>query len=166
MNIVIREAIEQDIEIILQQTLKLHFHENDEEIPVHPNFEQNLKKWLEFELKNPQSLVLIVEDKLEKKSLPMHTKPISIGFICATSVINDNGFLENPVKGVIQLIWIEEQYRRKKIAEQLIENIERCFKGLGINYVEATYTNKNKLAAEFWNQNLYKPNSITVRKIL
>ncbi len=154
-KLILRQAKVIDIDIMTDFTLKLHQHEDDGTIEAHLNFHSNLKKWLSAELDNPNALFLIAE-----------YEQCPIGFIGATSVINDNGFLANPLKGVIQLLWISSEYRNKHIANQLVAEVEICFKEVGIGYVECSYTNTNKLANKFWDKQGYKGNSITARKFL
>lgn len=162
---VIRTANIDDLELILKFTLKLHDHENDKIVATHDRFEKNLEKWLIAELSNPQSLFLvaIVNDILPSNSEIDHSR--TIGFVGATSIINDNGFLKDPIKGVINLLWVEEKYRKLNIAKSLIENIEECFKNIGINYFECTYTNNNQLARKFWNELGYQCHAVMARKI-
>ena len=121
----IREASLDDLETIYQLTLNLHRHEDDRKIKTHEHFETNLKSWLELEFSNPRTLFLVAEDKEQ-----------IIGFISATSILNDNGFLESPIKGVIQLLWVEPEFRKHSIAKILVNNTELCFQEIGIKYVE------------------------------
>ena len=150
-----RQATINDLDIIAQYTFKLHQHEDDRIIAPHVDFLSNLKMWLSAELNNSRSLFLIAE-----------LDTIPIGFIGATSIINDNGFLANPIKGVIQLLWVEENYRKNRIAKKLVDEVEQCFKSIGIEYVECTYTAQNTLANSFWEKRGYEKNSITARKFI
>ena len=152
---IIREASINDLDTITQYAFALHQYEDDREIAPHQGFYLNLKTWLSAELSNPRSLFLMAENG---------NKPI--GFIGATSIINDNGFLANPIKGVIQLLWVESEYRKNHIAKKLVDEIEHCFKEIGIEYVECTYTASNWLAKSFWEKQGYKKNSITARKFI
>ena len=152
---IVRQAEASDLLKILAYTLKLHQHEDDGQLKNNSLFEANLKRWLTNELNNPLSLFLIAESN-EK----------AIGFIGATTVINDNGFLDDPTKGLIQLLWVEERYRKQHVAQKLLAEVENCFKHSGVNYVEANYTSTNKLAESFWGKCGYLQSSITVRKFL
>jgi ribosomal protein S18 acetylase RimI-like enzyme len=158
-DVFIRQASKKDLELITRFTIQLHHHESDNEITSHENFEVNLGKWLALEIENPNSLMLIADLKSSEAS----NQPI--GFISATSVINDNGFLRDPIKGVIQLLWVDKKYRTRKIAYSLVKNIEACFSNLGIKYVECSYTHQNSLAENYWAKCGYKKTSITARKI-
>jgi len=151
----IAEACPEDLETIYHLTLKLHDHEDDGSVKTHEHFEINLKKWLKHELNNPRTLILIAKYKNK-----------TIGFISATSLLNDNGFLASPIKGIIQLLWIEPEFRKHSIAKQLVNNVERCFKEVGIEYVECSYTNFNEQAKHFWSKLGYLENSISARKFL
>jgi len=151
----IRQATTDDLAQIVLFTHAIHIQEDDKSIPPHKNFLTNLEKWLLLELKNPLSLLLIAEIKNK-----------SVGFISGSTVINDNGFLENPMKGIINLIWVEKEYRRKNIAQQLLINMEVCFKENSIALIEVSYTSKNMLAKKFWCSMDYDSYSITARKKL
>lgn len=151
----LRQASTDDLDLVTQYTCKLHRHEDDHTIAQHQNFHSNLKNWLALELENPRSLFIIAE----KNNQP-------VGFIGATSIINDNGFLANPIKGVIQLLWIDLEFRKLGIAEKILDEVEHCFKELGIEHVECTYTARNHLAESFWKKKGYQKNSITARKLL
>lgn len=151
----IRQATAIDLKTITQYTLELHQHEDDGTIQAHQNFYLNLKKWLSTELANPRSLFLMAE----KDNNP-------IGFIGATSIINDNGFLASPIKGVIQLLWVEPEFRNNHIANKLVDEVEHCFNEIGIEYVECSYTASNQLAEAFWEKHGYKKNSVTSRKLI
>ncbi len=154
-NIQTRQAIVNDLQTIVKFTLKLHQHEDDGNIASHINFKCNLTQWLTNELDDPRTLFLIAEDNREP-----------VGFIGATTIINDNGFLANPIKGVIQLLWIEPEYRKNHLADKLVSDIEQCFKSMGIAYIECTYTASNQEAKSFWSKQAYKENSITARKFI
>ena len=65
--------------------------------------------------------------------------------------------------------WINgvgNEYRKKNIAEQLLNEVEKCFSSIGITYIECHYTAKNKLAQQFWDKNQYTQSSIMARKLL
>ncbi len=150
-----RQAEETDIDSLVNFTQKIHHHEDDGKIPIHKNFLINLKTWLQTEINNPQSLIILACDE---------QRPIA--FILATSVINDNGFLEHPIKGIIQLLWVEIDQRGKGIADNLVAQVEACFQDNQIPYIECSYTTNNSLGAQFWNKKGYLKSSITARKIL
>ncbi len=151
----IRECNKSDIATLTQFTLSLHHHENDHQLKPHSDLEINLTRWLNSELDSPNSLLLLAESE---------GKPA--GFICATSVINDNGFLADPIKGLIQLLWVEPAYRRMKLAQKMVTTLEQCFIELGIPYVECNYLKGNSLAESFWQKQNYHVTSVTSRKWL
>ena len=151
----IREASQRDLSQIVEYTLALHQHEDDGKIAANPHFSDNLSEWLSSELDSAQSLFLIAE----RKSNP-------VGFIGAMSIINDNGFLANPAKGLIQLLWVDEKSRNKNIAENLVKEVEHCFKRVGIEYVECNYTCVNNLAESFWSKLGYAKHSVTARRFI
>jgi len=151
----IRQADKDDLANIVDWTIKLYQHEDDKTISPHKNFKNNLEHWIKQELSNSNSLFLLAEASGEP-----------IGFIFATCVINDNGFLSKPMKGVIQLLWLDEYYRKQKMAKSLLEEMENCLTSIGVEYIECHYTCKNNLAKHFWDKNGYRQTSITAQKIL
>ncbi|MGX5174564.1 GNAT family N-acetyltransferase [Aliikangiella sp. IMCC44653] len=151
----ITQANRSDLGKLLTWTLGIHQQENDKQLEMSERFESNLATWLESELDNLNSLLLIAN---------YNANPV--GFVLATSVINDNGFLKENLKGVIQLLWVDKEYRHKKIASELVKNAEACFKENGINYVECNYTVQNAMAGNFWRESGYLVTSITARKII
>ncbi|TQV84854.1 GNAT family N-acetyltransferase [Aliikangiella coralliicola] len=151
----IRQANTEDIELIFQWTLQLHHHEDDGELKAHADFPVHLKQWLSGQLEDTGNLCLIAE---------VDAQPI--GFILASSIINDNGFLESPAKGIIQLLWINEDHRKQHIADTLVSEIEQCFISVGIGYIECNYTSHNNLAKSFWDKQGYLQRTVTARKML
>lgn len=151
----IRQASADDLPQVLVWTLALHQHEDDASLPMHPNFSDNLQRWLKLELENPNNLFLIAENQQQPA-----------GFISARTVINDNGFLADPVKGVINLIWVDSQHRNQQIATQLLEQAELCLAAVGVTYIECSYTATNLLARQFWDNKNYFPAAVTARKQL
>jgi len=151
----IRQATEEDLALLLKWTILLHSHEDDGEIETHPNFEKNLEKWLSSEITNSNCLCLIAEIDAKPK-----------GFIFANSVINDNGFLAIPIKGIIHLLWVDLDCRKMKIAEKLVAAVEECFKSVGITLAECNYTSNNNLAKSFWESQNYRQSAVTARKLL
>lgn len=151
----IRQAHTKDLTLLTHWTYLLHCHEDDGVIATHPEFKSRLEEWLAAELTNSNGLFLVATIK---------NKPI--GFIHATSIINDNGFLASPMKGMIHLLWIEPEFRQQQVAKTLTEATEACFKDLGIGYVECAFTVKNQLAESFWFKQGYLPYSTTARKVL
>ncbi|PHS19784.1 MAG: hypothetical protein COA86_03220 [Kangiella sp.] len=155
-----RQATADDLAQIVSFTNSIHLQEDDQSIPTNKHFLFNLEKWLKEELNNSLSLFLIADFENN------FGQTNSIGFIGATTVINDNGFLENPTKGVINLLWIEKEHRKKNIAKQLVSMIEDCFKENAINVIECSFTDTNELAKKFWSNMHYKIFSVTARKII
>jgi ribosomal protein S18 acetylase RimI-like enzyme len=149
------QANTEDLDLITRWTTALHQHEDDGELPTHPHFSQNLKKWLELEINNNNTLFLIARIDQEP-----------VGFIAGTSIINDNGLIAAPLKGFIQLLWIDENYRKNNIAQQLLQAIEDCFKSIGIAYIECQYTQKNQLANQFWQAQGYNKTAVVARKVI
>ena len=152
---IIEQVKQDDLDTILAWTIQLHHHEDDGELKSHANFEINLRKWLEQEITNPNSLFLVAK-----------CNGLPVGFIAASSIINDNGFLDNPLKGEVNLLWVEDKYRKQKIAEQLLLETEKCLLSTGINYIECHYTSNNQLAKAFWDKKGYQQRAIIARKML
>ncbi len=155
MTLQIVQAIPEDLPLILKWTLSLYQHEDDGLLPAADNFEENLSKWLSQQVSAENCLILIAQQ---------HNTPA--GFIAASSIINDNGFLKEALKGYIQLIWVDEEHRSQGIAQELLTAVEECFKSIGIHYVECSYIANNQLARNFWDKSGYKLVSETVRKFI
>jgi len=151
----IRQATIDDLELLTQWTALLHRHEDDGVLKMHQHFLINLNKWLQAELNNSNNLFLIALSNGEPA-----------GFIFSASVINDNGFLESTLKGIVHLLWVDESFRKLNIAATLLDEVEKCLASIGISYVECNYTANNQLAKSFWDKKHYKQSSITARKIL
>jgi ribosomal protein S18 acetylase RimI-like enzyme len=153
-QLLIRQAIKKDLKDLLHFSHAIHQHEDEQLLTMHPHFLERLKTWLLDMLNNPLALFLIAE---YNKS--------TIGFIGGITHINDNGFLVEPSKGVIHLLWVEKNYRRHHIGQKLLMNMEACFKELGINITECSFTHQNKEAIVFWNKMGYNQHSITAIKV-
>lgn len=151
----IRQANCQDLDLLVNWTYQLHLHEDDKKLAMHKDFKLNLSKWIQQQIDNPDCLFLIAE---------VEGNPV--GFISGSTIINDNGFLLAPIKGLINLLWVEVEYRKQQIAEKLVLEIEKCFASIGITYIECHYTANNNLAQSFWENKQYLQSSITARKIL
>jgi len=149
------QATETDINTLVEFTNQIHQHEDDGQIPTHQHFIENLQKWLISEINNSQSLIIIASQAQQ-----------TVGFILASTVVNDNGFLEYPLKGIIQLLWVEPQFRRSAVADALVSQVEVCFQENQIPYIECSYTANNEIGANFWTNKAYLKTSITARKIL
>lgn len=155
LPIAIHQATIDDLDVIVHWSIELHRHEDDGDLAMHPDFELNIKKWLSLELNNGNSLFLIAS---------INQQPV--GFIFSTSVINDNGFLAAPLKGIVHLLWVDVEHRGRNIAAQLLSEIEKCLASIEVNYIECSYTANNQLAKYFWDNKGYHQRSITARKTL
>jgi len=149
------QAKPEDLDFIFASTLSLHYHEDDGDLKSHAQFEQNLKRWLSLEMENPNSLFLTA--KIDQSP---------VGFICASSMVNDNGLLEASLKGLVSLLWVEPEFRGKNIASMLLNKTESCLKEIGVSYIECSYTDNNELAKNFWSKQGYFARSVTARKVL
>ncbi|WP_444994896.1 GNAT family N-acetyltransferase [Aliikangiella sp. IMCC44359] len=151
----IRQAVQQDLKLIVNWTIKLHQHEDDGVLPVSDDLSEKLTQWLTKEMQNPNCLFLVAE---------VNQQPI--GFIMACSIINDNGFLKSQIKGLIQLLWVDEKYRKSTVGKSLVNEILTCFKEINISHVECSYTANNQLAKNFWQSIGFIESSMTARKVL
>lgn len=159
-DINIRQATEDDLAQLVSFTFSIHQQEDDQSIPTHPNFLVNLETWIKKELRNSLSLILIAETSIKKD------KRQAIGFIGASTIINDNGFLENPTKGLVSFLWVEQEYRKQQVAQRLLKTIESCFLENSVSLVECSFTVKNNLAKEFWSKAGYDIHSVIARKFI
>ncbi len=67
---------------------------------------------------------------------------------------------------MINLLWVENEYRRNNIAVQLVTMIEDCFKENAVSVIECSFTKNNNLAEKFWSNQEYEIKSVIARKIL
>ena len=77
-----------------------------------------------------------------------------------------NDFVDINAYGLIQMIWVEPQYRRTKLARALVEHMEEIFKNLNIPYCEISYSVVNNEAKGFWKKMDYSEFSTSCRKFL
>ncbi|MET1255030.1 GNAT family N-acetyltransferase [Aliikangiella maris] len=150
----IRQANLTDLQQITQWTIALQQHEDSGELVLHEHFQLNIQRWLENEFANPNSLFLVAQNI---------DKPV--GFILASSTINDNGLLKLQLKGIIQLLWVDPAYRHQQHARNLVNQVIACFQEIGIEYAECTYTANNQMAHQFWSSMGFAPCAISARKL-
>jgi len=150
-----RQANVADLDLLLTKTLELHQHEDTGLLPHAEHFESKLRSWLEHCLGDTNYLFILAYDG-----------QTFAGFVGLTSVINDNGFLKYPLKGLIQLLWVEPEFRGLGIAGQLLRMAESCLKDIGVGFIEVNYTASNQLAQSFWQKSGYSPYATTVVKLL
>ena len=93
---------------------------------------------------------------------------IICGFICASINKLDRKLETETEKyvGIINDIYVEEQYRGRHIAQQLLEYAEEWIDELGINSVRADIVTNNTSAFNFWSKQGYAPLYTSVYKNL
>jgi ribosomal protein S18 acetylase RimI-like enzyme len=155
MQSTIIQATNEHLDLIHQWTLKIHNHEKSSLLKPHHQFSERLLNWLKSEIGNNNTLCLIAY--CDKQPL---------GFILGSIDIINSGFVELNIKGIIKLLWVEPEFRKKQIATRLLNYLEACFKECNIQYIECDYTYTNKEAQSFWKRQGFTPLSISCGKML
>jgi len=158
-----RQANSDDLDQILVWTESLMTHEaHDEniEVPLSTDIHQQLKEWLSNLINDNNSLVIIADDHADEKLAK------SLGMIIGLLQLQPNEFTKYELHGVIQMVWVAEEQRRKGLAHQLVAHMEQTFSNLNVPYCEIQYSTINREAEEFWNSVGYTAVSVTSRKIL
>lgn len=147
-----------DLDYITEKTLALHHFETDggeNILSVTDNFEKNIKQWLSLELEQTSSLIFIIT--LEQKP---------IGFAFLKVIPSNNNFTQYQSHGLIQSVWIDEQYQKNNYGTQTVSLIESIFNEQNIPYYEVNYARANTSAKAFWEACGMIETSATARKFL
>jgi GNAT superfamily N-acetyltransferase len=155
MTCTIVQATSDDVDVIHRWSLLIHQHEHSGVLKPHPEFSVRLHRWLSEEISNKNTLCLLA-----------YYQDHPVGFILGSVELMSSGFTELNIKGIIKLLWVEPDYRKKKIARQLVDTLERCFKECGVSYLECHYTYKNDEARQFWNKVGFIPQTVGSGKLL
>ncbi|WP_185964404.1 GNAT family N-acetyltransferase [Aliikangiella marina] len=152
------QATREDLDYLTQKTIQLHQFESANgkaELQVNDKFEDNIRHWLSLELANDSSLIFTVSDNQQR-----------IGFAFLKILPNPNNFTEYRSFGLIQTIWVDDEFRQKKAGASIVSFIESIFKEQQVSYYEVNYSAQNELAGKFWESCGLVPTSITARKFL
>ncbi len=88
----------------------------------------------------------------------------AIGFSLALLVQANNPFTIYPFHGVIQLLWVDEAYRRMGAATRLVEVQEQFLRGLQVPFIEIQYSDGNPHGEKFWSKMGYQGALHALRK--
>ncbi len=158
--ITIRTATQNDIDRVTQWVLSLHQHESIQSPKLHDGFSENMQQWIKQVIHDDNSLCLIATLKKEDNSL------LECGCLIGNIHISAAGLLENPLRGQIQVLWIEPDFRKKNIAHQLIQAFTETVKLSGAGMIECQYTKDNTLAKSFWEKEGYDVIAYQCQKII
>lgn len=159
-NYLFQEAELEDLPMILSWTEALMEHEALEksiELPLKDNISLLIEEWLKKLITDENSLIIIAIEKDQKQA---H------GLIIGYLQLQPNEFTIFNTHGVIQLLWVVKEQRRKGLALQLLNQMEDTFKNLQIPYCEIQYSTANKEAEDFWAKSGYLVVSHNSRKML
>ena len=154
-----RTATEADLDLLLKWTQALMTHEaiaDDLELALVDDIEQQLTNWLSGLLAAESALFIIAEDE----------NGVGMGCILGLVELTSNPFTVHTTYGVIQMVWVDKEYRQAGLASQLLEYMEATFKELNIHYMEITYSEGNQEAEVFWEKQGYRKVSQRSRKYL
>ncbi len=158
-SIQFRESTASDLDILTDWTMQLMQHEAiDEklELPLKEDVRDRISNWLGTLIESDSALFIIAEDESKQP----------IGCVLGLLQLVPNDFIEVQVHGLIQMIWVDPTYRRKGVAEALLNHMESTYKNLDIPYCEISYSMTNLEAESFWQKHGYSPVSVTCRKFL
>ena len=154
-----REANIEDLAILCQWTLDLMAHEAvDEslELPLNSDLKNKIANWLRTLIESENALFIVAIDDNETPC----------GCVLGMLQMAPNDFVDFNMHGLVQMIWVEPEYRRHGIAQQLLQHMEQTFTNLDVPFCEISYSVTNQEAESFWHDNGYKPVSKTCRKFL
>jgi ribosomal protein S18 acetylase RimI-like enzyme len=154
-----RQATQDDLDILLAWTLRLMEHERVEEsleLPLKQDVSEQVSTWLSNLIENDNALIIIADDQGGKP----------LGGILGLVQLAANDFVDITVYGLIQMVWVDKDYRGQGIASSLVTYMEDTFKSLNIPYCEIQYSASNNEAKAFWVKTGYSTVSHTCRKFL
>ncbi|PCJ50657.1 MAG: hypothetical protein COA74_02465 [Gammaproteobacteria bacterium] len=154
-----REATLDDLPLIFKWTKALMEHESLDaklELPLTNNISELLEDWLRNLISDKNSLIIITTQSTE-------TKPL--GLIIGYLQVQPNNFTVFEMHGVIQMVWVDQEYRRKGLARLLVNHMEDTFQNLKVPYCEIQYSSSNVEAKAFWKKAGYEVTSVTCRKL-
>ena len=152
------QATVNDLDYITQKTLLLHEYETHAQaakLQTKKNLTSKIKEWMELELSSPASLIFLLQVDENK---------VGFAFLKISDIPND--FTEYARYGILQSIWIDDDYRKLALGKQTVSFVESIFREEGIRYYEVSYTSTNQTARDFWRSCGLKETSITARKFL
>lgn len=161
-NYSFREATIDDLPLILKWTEQLMEHERlDDNIELQLNNKINslLEEWLKNLISDNNTLIIVASEEAKDRDIPA-------GLIIGYLQLQPNNFTQYEFHGVIQMVWVEKQYRNSGLATQLLDYIEAIFKDMAIPYCEIQYSDSNSEAEAFWMKSGYQKVSHSCRKIL
>ena len=154
-----RQATQDDLPVVLEWTLALMHHEQIDpelELPLKANIKEQLNDWLTNLVTNDNALFIIAEDPQGNAR----------GGILGIIQLAANDFVDVAVYGLIQMVWVNSEYRKQGIASALVRYMEETFKTMDIPYCEIQYSESNIEAEAFWKKSGYARVSQTCRKML
>jgi len=153
----IREAQTQDVKFLLQGVEQIQILEKDNktDLKLSTNFNQEIEKWLLDLIEMPAGLVIILNVSGE-----------DCGFIIGLVEPQHNNFSDYSMHGIIQALFIKDEYRRKKMGSLLVNELISSFKEHQIQYCDISYHPQNQIAKQFWSQLGFIDAQIIARKML
>ncbi len=157
-----REATKEDLPLILKWTVQLLAHEslkNEIELQLKDNVSLLLEEWLKNLISDKNTLIIIATDE---SKMPICSAGIIIGHI----QLQPNDFTQYGLHGVIQMVWVDINYRNNGLASQLVAHVEETFVNMDVPYCEVQFSNSNCEADAFWSKSGYQKASHNCRKML
>jgi len=154
----IRRATQDDLPTLSGWTLALQHYEAEHGramLPVVDDLPVHLQKWIHDLLSTPNALLLVAE----QGSAPL-------GFALGFLHTQPNPFTPFQSHGVIQLLWVDDEWRGQGIARDLVGQLVAVFKDAGAGYIEVQHIAANVPAASFWQDAGFDVCGVTRRKFL
>ena len=161
-NYSFREASSEDLPLILKWTEELMEHESLDqsiELPLVDNISELLEEWLKNLLEDNNALLILA---IDESIQPETAQGLIIGYL----QLQPNNFTKFTMHGIIQMVWVDQNQRKKGLASQLVRHMEDTFKNLDIPYCDIQYGNSNIEAEAFWKKAGYQKISQSCRKML
>lgn len=127
------------------------------ELPLVENISELIENWLANLITDNNCLIIIAMDETEK---------VPLGLVIGYLQLQPNEFTIFDMHGVIQMVWVDVEQRKKGLASQLVKQMEDTFKNLKIPYCDIQYSATNTEAKGFWEKAGYQKTSQSCRKML
>ncbi len=153
----LRPARKQDINLVAKWSEKIAIHERHYNpktfVAFKDSFCSELEAWL-TQLQNSNHANIIIANH----------NGVDAGFSLALILKANNPFTIYPFHGVIQLLWIEQEFRRCGLARRLVEEQEAFLRQYQVPFIEIQYSHANPHAEKFWQKMGYAGALHTLRK--
>jgi ribosomal protein S18 acetylase RimI-like enzyme len=114
-----------------------------------PNPEQRYTSWLNQLMKNPRHLCLVAEETVAEATIAPDQPSQIVAFLIAT-VEREIPIYRVKEYGFIHDLWVEEAYRHRGIARQLVMRAIEHFRQVGVEQVRLDTAANNETARKLF----------------